>query len=338
MTRQNIAIIGAGSFGIALAHLLTKNGHAVRIWTRSGERAEQLKLAHGNPDKLPGVILPQEVVYTADMEAALRDASVAVLVVPSIHVRETVLLMKPYLHRDLLLVNCAKGIEERTLFTLTGVIRDALGGDTLQLAALSGPSHAEEVGRDLPTAIVAASEDMSVSARVQEIFMSPVFRVYTGSDLLGVELGGSLKNVIALAAGVADGQGYGDNTKAAMITRGIAEITRLGVAMGAEAGTFYGLTGIGDLIVTCASMHSRNRRAGILIGQGMSAEEACAEVKMVVEGVHCARAAQLLAEKYGVSMPIISEVCHVLFDGKSPADAVADLMLRDKKAEQEGDR
>ena len=223
-------------------------------------------------------------------------------------------------------------MEEKSLTPLSEVIREELPGS--RLAVLSGPSHAEEVGRDIPTAIVAASEDIYIAGEAQEMFMTPFFRVYTSDDVKGVELGGALKNVIALAAGVADGLGYGDNTKAAMITRGIAEITRLGTVMGARAETFAGLTGIGDLIVTCASMHSRNRRAGILIGQGKNVEEALEEIGMVVEGVNTARAAYRLAMKYGVSMPIIAEVNHVLFDGKKPADAVADLMLRDKKQEQ----
>ncbi|MCR5093396.1 MAG: NAD(P)H-dependent glycerol-3-phosphate dehydrogenase [Lachnospiraceae bacterium] len=330
---HNIGIVGAGSFGIALAHLLTDNGHQVSIWTRSPERVRLLSEAHGDPDKLPGVILQPEVRFTCDMGEAIEDADAVVLVIPSVYVRETARLMKPHFPEGALLVDCAKGLEESTLSPLSDVIREELAEKDPRIVVLSGPSHAEEVGRGVPTAIVAASNDQNAARSVQELFMNPTFRVYTGSDMRGVELGGALKNVIALAAGVADGLGYGDNTKAAMITRGIAEITRLGVALGAEAETFSGLTGIGDLIVTCASMHSRNRRAGIFIGQGMSKEEACNEVKMVVEGVNSAKGAYLLAQKYHVEMPIITEVYRVLFENKRPADAVADLMLRDKKAE-----
>ena len=333
MDQQKVGIIGAGSFGIALAWLLSHNGHSITIWTRSDEQAGRLTLAHGNPDKLPGVVLPDDVRFTSDMAEALADDSATVLVVPSIHIRETARLMAPHLSQDALIVDCAKGIEESTLKPLSSVIEEELKDIHPRIVVLSGPSHAEEVGRGMPTAIVAASPDEEAARTVQSLFMSPVFRVYTGSDRLGVELGGALKNVIALAAGVADGLGYGDNTKAAMITRGIAEIARLGRACGAQTETFAGLTGIGDLIVTCASIHSRNRRAGILIGQGMSVEEACAEVHMVVEGVHAARAAYLLAQRYQVSMPIITEVYRVLFEGKKPADAVAELMLRDRRAE-----
>ncbi len=333
MKQKKIGIVGAGSFGIALAHLLSENGHQVTVWTRSETHVASLTTAHGNPEKLPGVVLPETVGFTSHMEETVRDADVVVMVVPSIHVRETAHLMKPYLNEHALIVDCAKGIEEASLMPLSGVIAEELADREPRIVVLSGPSHAEEVGRDMPTAIVAASEDAEAALLVQEIFMSPAFRVYTGGDMRGVELGGALKNVIALAAGVADGLGYGDNTKAAMITRGIAEITRLGVAMGAQAETFSGLTGIGDLIVTCASMHSRNRRAGILIGQGKTPEEACDEVKMVVEGIHSAKAACLLARKYEVEMPIIMAVNQVLFEGKKAADAVAELMVRDRKAE-----
>ncbi|MCR5676218.1 MAG: NAD(P)H-dependent glycerol-3-phosphate dehydrogenase [Lachnospiraceae bacterium] len=333
MSKKKIGIIGAGSFGIALARLLSDNGHAVTVWTRSHAHAVSLAQAHGNPDKLPGVILPDNVSFTDSMETALAGVDAAVLVVPSIHVRETLRIMCPFFPDGALLVDCAKGIEEQSLSLLSDVIAEELRERSPRITVLSGPSHAEEVGRGMPTAIVAASADPAAALQVQEIFMNPVFRVYTGSDMRGVELGGALKNVIALAAGVADGIGYGDNTKAAMITRGIAEITRLGVAMGAEAETFSGLTGIGDLIVTCASMHSRNRRAGILIGQGRTPKEACEEVKMVVEGVNSAKAAFLLSQKFGIEMPIITEVYRVLFEDKKPADAVADLMLRDRKAE-----
>ncbi|MCR4763685.1 MAG: NAD(P)-dependent glycerol-3-phosphate dehydrogenase [Lachnospiraceae bacterium] len=329
--KGKIGIIGAGSFGIALARLLSSNGFDVAVWTRSAENARKFAEAHGNPEKLPGVILPASVQFSCSMEEVLSDALLSVIVLPSVHVRETARLMRPFLKPGALVTDCAKGIEESSLLFLSDVIKEEL--DDPSVVVLSGPSHAEEVGLGMPTAIVAASDDPAAAEEVQEIFMSPSFRVYTGGDVHGVELGGALKNVIALASGVADGLGYGDNTKAAMITRGIAEIGRLGAAMGSEITTFAGLTGIGDLIVTCTSMHSRNRRAGILIGQGMSVEEACAEIHMVVEGVNSARAAYLLSQKYKVSMPIITAVNEVLFFGKKPADAVAELMLRDKKAE-----
>ncbi|MEG0369861.1 MAG: NAD(P)H-dependent glycerol-3-phosphate dehydrogenase, partial [Hungatella sp.] len=225
----------------------------------------------------------------------------------------------------------AKGIEESTLMTLSEIIEEELPG--ANVAVLSGPSHAEEVSRGLPTTCVTGAKNRQTAEYIQTIFMSPVFRVYTSPDILGIELGGSLKNVVALAAGIADGLGYGDNTKAALITRGITEIAKLGTRMGGKFETFCGLSGIGDLIVTCASMHSRNRRAGILIGQGASMEEAMQEVKMVVEGVYSAKAALALSKKYGISMPIIEQVNQVLFEGKPAAEAVKDLMMRDKTIE-----
>ena len=333
---MKIAVIGAGSFGIALAHLLAGNGHDVSVWTRRAEQAAFLAEHHGNPDKLPGVTLPDMVSFTSSMEQVLDSASCAVLVVPSVSIRETAASMRPYLAEGTLVVDCAKGIEEETLKPLSRVIDEELAQKRPRIAVLSGPSHAEEVGRNMPTAIVAASKSEATAREVQEIFMSPYFRVYTSGDMRGVELGGALKNVIALAAGVADGLGYGDNTKAAMITRGIAEITRLGVAMGAEESTFAGLTGIGDLIVTCASMHSRNRRAGILIGEGVPPKEACEKIRMVVEGFYAAKAGRRLAQEYGVDMPIIEAVCRILFEDKPPAETVGELMLRDRKAEQGG--
>ena len=245
--------------------------------------------------------------------------------------RETARKMKPFLKEGQLVVNVAKGIEEATLMTLTDILEEELPG--ADVTVLSGPSHAEEVSRGLPTTCVAGAKTRKTAEKIQNIFMSPVFRVYISPDILGIEIGGALKNVIALAAGIADGLGYGDNTKAALITRGVAEISRLGMAMGGKLETFAGLTGIGDLIVTCASMHSRNRRAGILIGKGYSMKEAMDEVQMVVEGVYSAKAGLALANKYQVSMPIIEAVNEVLFDGKSAKEAVADLMLRDKTVE-----
>ena len=253
------------------------------------------------------------------------------MAVPSVFVRRTAARMRPWCQKGQIVVNVAKGIEESTLKTLSQVIEDVL--PAADVAVLSGPSHAEEVSRGLPTTCVAGATTRKTAERIQDLFMNEVFRVYTSPDVLGIELGSALKNVIALAAGIADGLGYGDNAKAALITRGIAEIARLGTAMGGSIQTFSGLTGIGDLIVTCASMHSRNRRAGILIGQGKSMQEAMDEVHMVVEGVYSAKAAKALAEKYEQSMPIIQQVNAVLFDGKNAREAVNELMLRDKRRE-----
>ncbi len=332
---KEIGIVGAGSWGIALAYLLRNNGHKVTVWSRRQETVDKLKAYHGNEDKLPGVILDDSVVFTCNMEEAVRNKDLIVLVVPSAHMRETVKLMAPFIdgndEHQQIIVNCSKGIEEQSLMVMSDVILDEIPG--CQVCVMSGPSHAEEVGKGMPTSIVVGAFDKETARLVQNVFMSNVFRVYISPDMLGIEIGAALKNVIALAAGIADGYGLGDNAKAALITRGIAEIGRLGMAMGGKFETFSGLSGIGDLIVTCASMHSRNRRAGILIGQGKSMQEAMDEVKMVVEGVYSAKAARLLAEKYEVEMPIVTAVNQVLFEGKSPAEALNDLMIRDKKIE-----
>lgn len=326
-----ISVLGSGSWGLALALLLHNNGHEVLLWSARPENARKLREKRENPDRLPGVRLPDEIDVLTDMERALKDVDVTILAVASPYIRSTAHKMAPFVCKDQKIVNVAKGIEEKTLKTLSEVIEEEIPQGNV--AVLSGPSHAEEVGRGLPTTCVISAHSQETAEYLQSIFMSPVFRVYTTPDILGVELGGALKNVIALAAGTADGLGYGDNTKAALITRGITEIGRLGKKMGAQMETFYGLSGIGDLIVTCASKHSRNRKAGYLIGQGYTMEEAMKEVQMVVEGVYSARAARELAEKYEVEMPIITEVNRVLFEGKSAAEAVMDLMLRDKKVE-----
>ena len=326
-----ISVLGSGSWGLALALLLHNNGHEVLLWSARPENARKLREKRENPDRLPGVRLPDEIDVLTDLERALKDVDVTVLAVASPYIRSTAHKMASLVCRDQKIVNVAKGIEEKTLKTLSEVIEEEIPQGNV--AVLSGPSHAEEVGRGLPTTCVISAHTQETAEYLQSIFMSPVFRVYTTPDILGVELGGALKNVIALAAGTADGLGYGDNTKAALITRGITEIGRLGKKMGAQMETFYGLSGIGDLIVTCASKHSRNRKAGYLIGQGYTMEEAMKEVQMVVEGVYSARAARELAEKYEVEMPIITEVNRVLFEGKSAAEAVMDLMLRDKKVE-----
>lgn len=326
-----ISVLGSGSWGMALALLLYNNGHEVLLWSARPEDARKLREKRENPDRLPGVRLPDEIEILTDLERALKNVDVTVLAVASPYIRSTAHKMAPFVCGNQKIVNVAKGIEEKTLKTLSELIEEEIPQGNV--AVLSGPSHAEEVGRGLPTTCVVGAHTQETAEYLQSIFMSPVFRVYTTPDILGVELGGALKNVIALAAGTADGLGYGDNTKAALITRGITEIGRLGKKMGAQMETFYGLSGIGDLIVTCASKHSRNRKAGYLIGQGHTMEEAMDEVQMVVEGVYSARAARELAEKYEVEMPIITEVNRVLFEGKSAAEAVMDLMLRDKKVE-----
>ena len=328
---EKIAVIGAGSWGIALAQLLAHNKHDVTVWSIIEDEINMLKEKHEHVDKLPGVKLDDTIKYTTDLKEAIDGKKVLVLAVPSPFTRSTASKMKEFVTEEQIIVNVAKGIEEATLMTLSQVIEDEIENATV--CVLSGPSHAEEVGRGLPTTVVVGAKKKEDAQFLQNIFMSEVFRVYISPDILGIELGAALKNVVALAAGIADGLGFGDNTKAALITRGITEIARLGMAMGGKFETFCGLTGIGDLIVTCASMHSRNRRAGILIGQGKTYEEAMAEVKMVVEGVYSAKAALKLAQKYDVKLPIIEEVNKVLFDGVKAKDEIGNLMLRDKKLE-----
>lgn len=326
-----IGMIGAGSWGTALAALLHKNGHRVCMWSALEGEITMLKETHEHSDKLPGVKLPEDMEFTTDLGKAVSGKELLVLAVPSPFTRSTSKQLKAVVEKGQIIVNVAKGIEEHTLMTLSEIVEEEV--PQAEVAVLSGPSHAEEVGRGLPTTIVVGARHKETAEHIQNLFMNEVFRVYVSPDVLGIELGGALKNVVALAAGIADGLGYGDNTKAALITRGITEIARLGTAMGGKFQTFCGLTGIGDLIVTCASMHSRNRRAGILIGQGYSMEEAMAEVKMVVEGVYSARAAIELAKKYEVQLPIIEQVNQVLFEGKAPDQAVKELMIRDKKLE-----
>ncbi len=326
-----ISVLGAGSWGTALTLLLYHNGHEVTLWSALEDEVTMLLEKREHTSKLPGVKLPKEMTITSDLEGSLKNPDVAVLAVPSPFTRSTAEKMAPFTKKGQIVVNVAKGVEENTLMTLSEIISEEI--PQADVCVLSGPSHAEEVGKGIPTTCVVSAEKRETAEYLQSIFMSPVFRVYTTPDILGVELGGALKNVIALAAGTADGLGYGDNTKAALITRGIAEIARLGTKMGAKIETFYGLSGMGDLIVTCASVHSRNRKAGYLMGKGYTMEEAMDEVKMVVEGVYSAKAAKSLAEKYQVEMPIIEEVNKVLFENKPAADAVRDLMIRDKKVE-----
>lgn len=327
---ERIGVIGSGTWGTAVAVLLNNNGHQVTLWSAIPSEIEEIKATKRHKN-LPEMVLPDSICYTADLEEAMRDKNLLVMAVPSVFVRSTARRMKPLCPDGQIIVDLAKGIEEETLLTMSAIIKEEI--PQAEAAALSGPSHAEEVSRGLPTTCVAGSHKRSAAEYIQSTFMSPVFRVYTSPDVLGIEVGAALKNVVALAAGIADGLGFGDNTKAALITRGIAEIARLGIAMGGKYQTFTGLTGIGDLIVTCASMHSRNRRAGILIGKGYSMEEAMKEVQMVVEGVYSAKAALTLARKYEVSMPIVEQVNEVLFEGKPAKDAVMELMQRDKRIE-----
>jgi len=325
-----VSILGGGTWGIAIAVLLINNGHEITVWSALEKEVEMLRDSREHK-MLPGVKLSDDMIFTTDDEEAVKDKDLVVMAVASSYTRVTANRFSKLIAPKQKIVNVAKGIEESTLMTLSEIIEQEI--PQADVAVLSGPSHAEEVGRGLPTTIVVGAKTKATAEYIQSLFMSEVFRVYTSPDVLGIELGGSLKNVVALAAGIADGLGYGDNAKAALITRGITEIARLGTVMGGKFETFCGLTGIGDLIVTCASMHSRNRRAGILIGQGKSMEEAMEEVNMVVEGVYSAKAAMALAKKYDVQLPIIEQVNAVLFEGKSADQAVQDLMLRDKKIE-----
>lgn len=328
-----VSIIGAGSWGTALASVLSHNGHEVTIWSVIEEEIRMLEEKREHVTKLPGVILAESIRFTTNLEAAIAERDLLVLAVPSVFTRSTARNMRPFVEDRQLIVNVAKGIEEKTLLVLSDIVEQEI--PQARVAVLSGPSHAEEVGRRLPTTCVAGAKTREAAEYVQNVFMNDVFRVYTSPDMIGIELGGALKNVIALAAGMADGLGYGDNTKAALITRGITEIGRLALAMGAKYETISGLTGIGDLIVTCASRHSRNRKAGMLIGQGKTMEEATEEVQMVVEGIYSAKAAMGLSQKYQVPMPIIEQVNLVLFDDKPVGEAVQELMLRDRKSEHE---
>lgn len=328
--KKNITIIGAGSWGTALALQLASNGHNIKMWSCFDEEINMLKQNRQHVSKLPGVIIPDNVEFTTNINEASKDADVFVMVVPSQTTRENAKLIRKFAENKYI-VCCSKGIEDGSLTILSEVVKSEI--PSAKIVVLSGPSHAEEVAKNIPTAVVAASKVKEHAEFIQDVFMSQTFRVYTNDDVVGVELGGALKNVIALCAGISDGLGFGDNTKAALMTRGMTEISRLGVAMGANVNTFSGLTGIGDLIVTCTSMHSRNRRAGILIGQGKTLKQALDEVKMVVEGVTTAKAAYKLGKEKGVDMPITNEAYSVLFEGKDPRVGVIDLMTRDKKYE-----
>lgn len=327
----NISVLGAGSWGLGLALLLNNNGHNVTVWSVLNDEVVMLQTEREHKRCLPGVRIPDSITISGDTANVINNADVLVLAVASPYTRSTAKLIAPFVKEGQIIVNVAKGVEEHTLLTLCQIVEEEI--PQAKVAVLSGPSHAEEVSRGIPTTCVIGAHEKNTAEYLQNIFMSDVFRVYTSPDMLGICIGGALKNVIALAAGIADGLGYGDNTKAALITRGNAEITRLGVAMGANSHTFSGLSGIGDLIVTCASMHSRNRRAGILIGKGYTKDQAMEEVQMVVEGVFSAKAALELSKKYNIEMPIVEHVNKVLFEDKPAAEAVKELMLRDKKIE-----
>ena len=327
---MKITVLGSGAWGTALAIVLHDNGHDVTLWSFLAEETETLRKTHENPF-LKGVILPEGLTFTHTFDS-VPDSDLVVFATPSFAVRQTARSAAPYLKAGTTVVSVTKGIEAKTGLRMTEIIREEIK-DSCKVVALSGPSHAEEVGRKIPTGVVAACEDLEAAQLVQDTFMSPVFRVYTNPDIVGVELGAALKNVIALCCGVSDGMGLGDNTKALMMTRGMAEMARLGVALGGKSETFAGLSGMGDLIVTCTSMHSRNRRAGILIGQGKSAQEAMKEVGAVVEGYYAADSAHILAEKMGVDMPVCRCAYEVLYEGKQAQTVVSELMNRAKKEE-----
>ncbi len=327
-----INIIGSGGWGTAVAIMLAKNGHDVLLWSYLKEESENLKKYRENKPFLPGIVLPDNISFTSDISEC-GEADLIITATPSHAIRSTAKALAPYVKEGQLILNISKGLEDKTYATLSQVLKEEL--PMCKIAVMSGPSHAEEVSRGIPTTNVVAAPTEVIANKIQDIMSGPAFRVYINTDMIGVELGGSLKNVIALSAGILDGMNLGDNTKAALMTRGIVEMSRLGVAMGAKSETFNGLSGIGDLIVTCTSMHSRNRRAGILIGQGKTCEEATNEVKMVVEGVKTCKAAKELADKLGVEMPIVNETYKVLFENMPPQQAIPNLMARQSKHETE---
>ncbi|MBR0388426.1 MAG: NAD(P)-dependent glycerol-3-phosphate dehydrogenase [Clostridia bacterium] len=334
---SSIGVLGAGTWGTALARMLCNSGHEVIVWSISEEEVQSLNATRRHPN-LPGCVLPEGIRFTGEMAEACRGKDILLCAVPSVYVRSTIQAARPYIVPDQIIVDVAKGIEADTLLTMSEVIRDELqkGGQagSNPIVALSGPTHAEEVAQDLPTTIVSACADLAAAEKVQDIFFNTCMRVYTNPDVRGVEICGALKNIIALAAGISAGLGYGDNTKAALITRGLAEMKRLGMAMGCREQTFSGLAGMGDLIVTATSRHSRNNRCGYLIGQGLPAAEAIRQVGMVVEGINALPAAMRLAEQYGIEMPITRAVDAVVAGRVTAADAVQMLMSRGKKREE----
>ncbi len=331
---MTIGILGAGTWGIALARMLHNIGHRVTVWSALESEIESYKATHRQPN-LPGMVIPEGIVFTADIAEAAAGKEILLFAVPSVYTRSTAAKAAPYIPDGQIIVDVAKGIEAETLLTLTQVIDDELRrcGKNARLVALSGPTHAEEVALDLPTTIVAACADLDTAELVQDAFMNTCMRVYTNCDVIGVELCGAIKNIMALAAGISQGLGYGDNTKAALITRGMAEITRLGMAIGCKSETCYGLAGIGQQILTATSAHSRNNRCGRLIGAGVPTAEAVKQVGMVVEGINAIPAAMKLAERYSVEMPIVRAVDAVVNHGADARTEVLRLMLREKNSE-----
>lgn len=327
---MNTAVIGSGAWGTALAVRLWKNGHQVILWSHDPKKAEQMGSTHCNP-RLPNIALPEAIAHSAD-NGCVSGCKLVVVACPSFSMRAACRGIAPYLDKDAVLVCATKGIEDGTLLRMSQVVAQETGKDAV---VLTGPSHAEEVARDIPTGCLAACADKAAAEFVQDAFMADAFRVYTSPDSIGAEIGGALKNVVALCAGVTEGLGYGDNTKAMLMTRGLTEVARLGVSLGASKDTFAGLAGIGDLIVTCTSMHSRNRRAGILIGQGSTPDEAMEQVGAVVEGKYAAKSAWALCQKQGVDMPILHAAYAVLYEGERAADIVKTLLHRSKKSESE---
>lgn len=329
---NKIGVLGAGTWGMALARMLARSGHEVTVWSALEKEIDEFSATRVHPN-LPGMEIPAEITFTKDIAQVCADKDVLMFAVPSVFVRSTARKAAPYIPNGQIIVDVAKGIEADTLMTMTQIIEDELKDPTVKLVALSGPTHAEEVAKDLPTTIVSACADLEAALQVQKIFSNTCMRVYTNDDVLGVELCGTMKNIIALGSGIALGLGYGDNTKAALITRGMAEIARLGTAMGCNTQTFYGLAGIGDLIVTATSVHSRNNRCGMLLGQGVAPEEAVKQVGMVVEGINALPAAMHLMEKYNVEMPIVEAVNAVVNKGADPRSEVVALMRRDQRPE-----
>lgn len=328
---RKVSVLGAGTWGTALAIQLAENDNEVTLWSKLPREIDALRADRKNVPNLPDAVLQDSVILTTDLKEACTGKDLIVFAVASPYVRSTANEAKAFIPDGQVIVNVAKGIEESTMMTLTEVINDVM--PNVETAVLSGPSHAEEVGRDIPTAVVVGAKSHETAVMIQDTFMNDYFRIYINPDVIGIELGGSLKNVIALAAGVVDGLGLGDNTKAALMTRGLTEISRLGVAMGGNLETFLGLSGMGDLIVTCTSMHSRNHNAGYLIGKGYTMQAAMDEVKQVVEGVYSAKAALLLAAKYNVEMPIVEQVNKVLFEGRTAKEALDDLFTRARQEE-----
>ena len=327
---EHITILGSGGFGLSLALSAYRSGHAVKVWSKFPEELEAIRRDGEHKQKLPGVPIPSEITLTADLESAISGADLVIFGIPSSFLRATAKIAAPYLHAPMVIVNTGKGLEAGTHYTMSQILQEEL--PHLPIVTITGPSHAEEVARNVPTTVVAASKDLQAAEYVQKTMSSETLRLYRNSDIIGCEVGGALKNIIALSAGICDGLRCGDNTKAALMTRGMHEITKLGVAMGGQRETFAGLSGIGDLIVTCCSMHSRNRRAGILIGEGVSPEEAVQQVG-TVEGYHCCEVAYALSQQMGVSMPITEQLNQVLFHSGNPKDAIYALMCRPQRSE-----